>query len=146
MEKIVIQNNTDTLLVVENFIQVLCDKYHINNNVAIVTIPVMQAVDFALRSSDRDVVVMSDYYHDGVFFMVMSSVPCFPSSLETALPSPTSDSSLFLIQQLADKVEVSKEGKSVKMFFAIQGINIKESAQRKNVLMSFGEPCSLELA
>lgn len=140
MEKIVIQTDKGDLLQVENFIQALCDGYHLGNYAATISVPVLKAVELALAAdkTQQDVVVESDYCATGVCFTIKSQTPCFSQDDASPLSSPAQlDESFLFFQMLADSFEVLEQGKMITFIFAVRGINPIEAENRMSVIQQF---------
>lgn len=139
MEKIVIQTDKDNLLQVENFIQALCDGYHLGNYAATISVPVLKAVELALSGDEvrQGVVVESDYCAEGVCFTVKSQASCFDLNV-SPLSSPAQfDESYLFFQMLADRFEVSEQGRAITFIFAVRGINPVEAENRVSIIQHF---------
>lgn len=146
MEKIVIQTDKDNLLQVENFIQALCDGYHLGNYAATISVPVLKAVELALAADEMrpEVMVESDYCPEGVCFTVKSQAPCFDLNI-SPLSSPAHfDESFLFFQMLADRFEVSEQGKAITFIFAVRGINPFEAENRISTIQQFYSAYMLE--
>lgn len=146
MEKLVIQTDVDDLLPLDNFIEAVCDVYHLDNYSATMAVPVVRAVECVLsecknNSVKTDVVLSSDFCREGIYFAVESQCEIFQGITEgDAFSLLSQNESFFMIRTLADKVRVSEDGKLLKMIFAVRGISKREILSRISTLQKFYAP------
>ena len=149
MEKIVIQTDKGDLLRVENFIQALCDGYHLGNYAATISVPVLRAVELAMAAgkAQQEIVLESDYCAEGVCFTVKSQTSCFNQAEASPLSSPAQfDETFLFFQMLADRFEVLEQGAAISFIFAVRGINPIEAENRMSVIQQFFSADVLETA
>lgn len=124
---------------VENFVSAICDDSHLDNYLATISVSVLKAVELAASSpvaADTSTVsLVSDFCPGGIFFSVQTSSPCFFTIDDDTLPAEGSvEESLFLIQSLSDTVSVQDNGCSLRMEFAVRGIDVREMNRRQSLM------------
>ena len=77
MEKLVLQTHESAIERTESFISAVCGKYHLDNYYAIISVPVLKAMNHALSTRQMPVVVTFDYSKDGICFNVSGPDNCF---------------------------------------------------------------------
>lgn len=141
MEKIVIQKHKVSIRKVEDFIAAVCYENHLDNYHATISVPVLQAVEFALNHCNTEndtIVITSDYCREGIFFSIKTDIDDLFNQDSDALPSPALQADSFsLIQMLSDKVEVLDWGRMLRLIFHLRGIALTERDRRVAVLDSF---------
>lgn len=135
MEKLVLHADSSYLAGVDSFVRDICDTNHIGNYYATISVPVTEAVNRAMtcgnaESQPMEVILFCDYCPQGILFSVQGRQGCFQND------------DFSLIRMLADQVELSDDCSSMRMTFAVRGIDCGEAAQRISVLQRFYHPIS----
>ena len=133
MEKLVLHADSAYLTSVDNFVRDICDTNHIGNYYATISVPITEAVNKAMACGDSEsqpveVGLSCDYCPQGILFCVQGKQGCFQND------------DFLLIRMLADQVELSSDSSSIRMTFAVRGIDCGEAAQRISVLQRFYHP------
>ncbi len=141
MENIVIQSDINNLSSVENFVRAICDTNHIVNYYATISVPVMKAVESVIQAAPSSALsILFDHCRGGITFTVQSATPCFSPTLSAEVPpAGSAEETTYLITMLADQMEVTDEGRTLQLFFAVQGIDAEEASARIQVLEHFYE-------
>src|SRR5574344_298289 len=143
MEKLVIQSNTTGLNTVERYLGILCEENNIANYFATISMPVLQAVENAIvhgNKSDETKTVMFEcgYYRGGIYFSIEDQGDGFDVSQYGDIPmNGTRGEGIFLMKTLSDKMEYSKDGRCVRLEFAINGIDGAQALERTTALSHF---------
>lgn len=143
MKDIVIQLNKNAVRQAEDFIAAICYENHLENYLATMTVPVINAVEQVLDrketcSCEESVGLKCEYCQEGISFIVSSTVNCFFSNPADPLPtSALSSDAVYMAQLLADEIEVLDEGNALRMVFCVRGIDATESSRRISVLNHF---------
>lgn len=143
MKDIVIQLNKNTVRQAEDFIAAICYENHLENYLATMTVPVLNAVEQVLGkkemcSCEESVALKCEYCQEGISFIISSADKCFFGNPADSLPtSPLSSDAVYMAQLLADEIEVLDEGKTLRMVFYVRGIDATESSRRISVLNHF---------
>ncbi len=146
MEKLIIQSDIDNLTEVERFVDVVCDTYHINNYAGTISMSLLQAVKNAIvhgnhSDSDKQVTIESDYCRGGVYFTVTDKGEGFDFSLFGAIPDQEGKGTgIYLMKTLSDKMTYSDQGRTVRLEFAISGIEPGRALERIVTLRNFYTP------
>lgn len=138
MENIEIQNNTNTEVAVNNFIEAICDDNHIYNYFATISMAVLPVVQAALQHSSK-VMLNFDYTPSGPIFSIHSDDICFSRDSEIF-----ADMFLF-VEMLSDKYQLEDDGHTLQLLFAIRGIDAQEALRRTSVLERFYVPVQVLL-
>ena len=137
MEKLVLQTHESAIERTESFISAVCGKYHLDNYYAIISVPVLKAMNHALSTRQMPVVVTFDYSKDGICFNVSGPDNCFNNLKETTSPLPSQiEDDMILIGRLSDAVSFSDDGSSMKIVFNVRGIDSREAMRRISVFES----------
>lgn len=142
MEKLVIQSDIGNISFVENFVRAICDRNHIVNYYATISVSVIKAVENAIRSgSSSELSVLSSHCRGGITFTIQCTTPCFSSvnanntNWVPSIGSP--EESVYLISVLCDQVKVADGGCSIQMTFNVRGIDVEEAFDRVQLLEHF---------
>lgn len=130
MEKLVLQSDNTDFIGVDTFIHAVCEANYINNYFATISVPVMNAIQCAVSCGleNQEITLSFDYFSKGIVF----SVACQYGSF-------VSEELLFVVRMLSDDVEVADDGRTLKMFFNVRGIDAREAAQRVSVLNHYSQ-------
>lgn len=125
MEKLVLQSDNTDFIGVDAFIHAVCETNYVNNYFATISVPVMNAIQCAVSccSENQEITLIFDYFSKGIAFAVACQCGSF-----------VSEELLFVVRMLSDDVEVADDGRTLKMFFNVRGIDAREAAQRVSVL------------
>ena len=141
MERIAIQSLIDNMPLVEDFLSKFCDEHHINNYFAIISVPVLQAVENAIchgNASDPNkiVTIVADNCKGGVAFTIedQGSGFDFQKYVGSVMEEATG---IFLMQSLSDSMEYSNGGRTLRLEFKINGIDGSDALERISCLQHF---------
>ena len=146
MQTITIQSDKANLAQVETLLSRFCDENNIGNYFATISVAVLQAAENAIvhgNHSDpaKNVSVSYGYCNGGVFFEVSDEGEGFDADRYVDLPDTgTVGTGIFIIRSLADHVEFSRGGRSVRMEFFIRGIESSVASARAATLQKFYMP------
>jgi serine/threonine-protein kinase RsbW len=141
-EKLTLDSKPENISSIEKFVEEICDYYNINDTYfGNILIALVEAFRNALvhgnkNQASRKIQVVFESKPKGLSFTVTDegqgfdpdSVPD-PLDLEIDVETQTGRG-LFLIRSLADKTEISDEGRSIEMFFRISGIGHEAMKKR----------------
>ena len=143
MKTLVLQSNKESLASVEDFLGVLCDEMHINNYYATISVPILHAVENAIvhgNNNDPQKKVLIHYgeCRGGLSFAIEDEGNGFDYSDCGSLTGDTcSGEGLFLMKMLSDKLEFLNNGSTVRMEFAIGGVDAAHVHQRIATLNAY---------
>lgn len=147
MQNIELHSNTDYSYVLDSFIGAICDLNHLNNYYATIEVPVFKAVECVL-SNNFKASIASGYSPEGIFFTVSGELPSFIPLMPDVIPDKDiAVETSFLVSLLADNFYISADRLSMKIIFAVRGIDSVEAASRIAVLdqMSIHTPTLLHV-
>ncbi|MBR1774805.1 MAG: hypothetical protein IJ759_04680 [Bacteroidales bacterium] len=116
----------------ETFMEQVCEKNRLYNYIGAIDI----ALESVLKIADCDIVMSYSHYKDGICFSVQTDSDKF-SSLSFSDTSNNNFESLFLIKNLTDTVNISRDGKVIDLYFSIDGIEEELAVSRKERIKSF---------
>lgn len=149
MEKISIQSDISDLVVLERYVDSVCDQMNVHNYAATLSMSLMAAVKKAISSTsdspDNNMIdIVCDHCRGGICFTVTG--PGYPfaslgNDLSTLLLSSEQpmeqDADFFLMKSLSDYTEVLEEGRGVRLIYLINGIRTSKALERQMVLKKF---------
>lgn len=140
--------DNDTLNQVETSVSAVCDRYHLDNYYATLSVAVMSVVRIAqeaLQKAEVEAATLHigfEYGVDGLVVTIETDRSCF-GDIDAAVGDM--DSPSYLVHLLADGCCVSDEGRCVTLTFAIRGIDVQEAGRRVSVLEHFRAPVVVEV-
>lgn len=141
-EKLTLDSKPENISSVERFVEEICDYYNINDTYfGNILIALTEAFRNALvhgneSQASRKINLVFESKPKGLSFTISDEGKGFNPD---TVPDPTdididmdteSGRGLFLIRSLADKTEISDEGRSIEMFFRISGIGHEAMKKR----------------
>lgn len=116
----------------ETFMEQICEKKRLYNYIGAIT----TALENVLRYADCDTVISYSNYKDGICFSVTAESDKF-SSISFSDTAGTDFESLFIIKCLTDTVNISRDGKTMDLFFSIDGIEEELAVSRREKIKAF---------
>lgn len=143
MKQIVLQSNKNIINRAEELICDICDEFHIQNYLGIVSMAVMKAVENAAFhgnhfDSSKQVILNWGSCKGGLFFEVSDQGEGFDFTKYGEIPSiDHKGDGIFMMKTLADRVTFSDNGTKVRLEFVIEGIDTSAQIERCAVLQDF---------
>lgn len=143
MKQIVIQSNKENIVRAEELVYDICDEYNVQNYIGIITVAVMHAIENAMchgnhHDPSKNVTIEWGACKGGLYFQITDQGDGFDFSSFKSFPESTSrGEGVFMMTVLADKVEYTNEGRSVRLEFKIEGIDKSDCDERCETLMNF---------
>ena len=146
MEKAMIQLDNANIAILDNFVEAVCEERHIDNYYATIAVAVTNAVQYALAKDCGKVALSCGHYDKGICFSLSCTGGVFGGFLSEGMTlSDMSTSEMaFLTNTLSDGLQVDAEGSTLQVFFAVQGIDPRECANRIAVMEKFYQPALVE--
>ncbi|KWW29310.1 MAG: anti-sigma regulatory factor [bacterium P3] len=142
-ESLIVQSNDEGFRDVEDFLEQTLGTYHIAHYAATITIPVLQAVQNAIKHGNSDdsgkkVRVEAGRCQGGVYFEVEDEGNGFDVGLQLSnIMNAGQGRGLLLITTLADRYAYSNGGRTLRMEFDIEGVFANVAAERVSLLRRF---------
>jgi len=149
LRKISIASSFQNLLIVQRFIEEICEEFNINKTFfGNISVAVTEAVKNAISHGNRENLVKNVYIEFGkdqksLIFIIKDNGNGFDFN---NLPDPTdinednfSGKGIYLIRSLSDKVDFLDNGSTVKIFFNICNINQNIVESRKQALNEYNQ-------
>ncbi len=140
IESFVIQSDKANLPVVEERLFHFCRECNVGRYYSAVSVATLQAVDNAIvhgnrEDSDKPVAVTFGTCRGGICVEVADQGIGFDYARFGNLPTDeTSGEGIFVMHSLADKVEYSDGGRTVRLEFVVEGIDPADALERVSVL------------
>ena len=145
-EQFIIQSDSGNLPLVEERLFHFCHEYHVGRYFAAVSVATLQAVENAIvhgngSQADKTVALTLGTCRGGIFVEVADQGQGFDFGRFGDLPADneTRGEGIFVMRQLADRVEYCDAGRRVRMEFVVDGIDPAEALERVAVLRSHRE-------
>lgn len=141
-EKLTLDSRPENISSIERFVEEICDYYNINDTYfGNILIALTEAFNNAVihgnkNDASKKIQVVFESKPKGLSFTISDEGAGFdPDEVPDPLNLDLDDSvktgrGLFLIRSLSDKVELSKGGSTVEMFFRISGIGHEAMKKR----------------
>lgn len=143
MKQIVLQSNKENLNRAEELIYDVCDEFHVQNYIGVISVAVMEAVENAMHhgnhyDANKKVSLSWGNCKGGLYFEVSDQGAGFDFSQfgDLSLPEQSGDG-IFLMKSLSDNLVFSQDGRCVRMEFMIEGIDSSEQMERCATLDNF---------
>lgn len=141
-EQFIIQSDTDNLPLVEERLFHFCHEFHVGRYYSAVSVATMQAVKNAIEHGnqchpEKCVEVTFGTCRGGICVEVADEGKGFDYSRYGTLSDDTSQGEgIFVMKQLADRIEFSKNGSRVRLEFVVDGIDPADAIERAAVIRS----------
>ncbi len=130
MEQIYIDKGNNTKLA--KFLEQICNRNLLYNYIGAMDM----AIESALNLVSSDATLTFSHHKDGVCFNLTAQSPVF-HSLSNIDSDITHSEYLFLIKHLTDKINISEDGKTMELFFSIDGIETELVMHRKEKFKAY---------
>ena len=130
MDTIKIEQNQFQIL--ESFIEHVCESRHIYNYIGAISVTMENVM--SLAKCNAEITVSS--YKDGICFCINTENNSFDFNAFAAALSSENEQ-IFIISSLSDKAEVSNDGKTLSLYFRIEGIEEELFVDRKQKINTY---------
>lgn len=130
MEKIYITNGQISKF--ESFMEPIYEKYRLYSYAGAIHI----AIESVLNIVNQDIILSFSHYKDGICFSIEVNSDLF-SQISFSDTKNQNFDALFLIKHLANSIDISQDGKIMKLFFSIDGIEEELSVSRKEKIKAY---------
>lgn len=94
------------------------------------------ALENVIKFANQDLILSVSHYKDGIHFSVQVDNDLF-SSISFSDTTNADFETLFLIKSLPDDINISADGKSIDLFFAIDGIEEELAMSRREKIKAY---------
>lgn len=143
MKQIILQSVKENLVRAEDLICDICDEYHIQNHMGVISMAVLKAVENAIHHGNCDdaskKVTISWGHSKGCIFFEIEDEGCgfdFASYGDFPVEQNCGEG-IFMMKTLADQVIFSNGGSKVRLEFVVDGIDSTEQLERSSLLQQF---------
>ncbi len=116
----------------ETFMEQICEKNRLYNYIGAMNMALENVIKFA----NQDLILSVSHYKDGIHFSVQVDNDLF-SSISFSDTTNADFETLFLIKSLPDDINISADGKSIDLFFAIDGIEEELAMSRREKIKAY---------
>ncbi len=142
-DEIIIESHPQNVILVQNMIEGICDQYNIPNHYGQLSVAIIEAVENAIKhgnGSDKSkkVSIKAKKSFGGISFKITDEGKGFNTKKYESLDDVIEHGNgIFLMKTLSNRVTFLDKGRSVELFFSIDGISSSKALERKSLMEKY---------